>query len=134
MPKSTSDIRQAQVAPYRSVEKRTRRRFSVEYKLRIPSQADACQHGELDMLSRREKLYSGQLSIWLREYAETGAVGLSKSVLGPIPTKTPDVRRVEQLEKEDCHLQHKVGIANDCLELKRNALVTLDRLRNGSAV
>jgi hypothetical protein len=47
-----------QVSPAPELEKRTRRRFSTEYKLRIIAEADACQYGKLGAILRRENLYS----------------------------------------------------------------------------
>ena len=93
MPKSLSERPDTQVTPEPALEKRTRRQFKPEYKLRIITEADACQHGELGALLRREKLYSSQLSGWRREFAENGVTGLSKSAPGPAPSKTPDQRR-----------------------------------------
>ena len=134
MPKSHSDPFNTQVTPEPALEKRTRRQFKPEYKLRIIAEADVCQHGELGALLRREKLYSSQLSEWRREFAEHGVAGLSKSLPGPAPSKTPDQRRIEQLEKENNRLNHKLEIANDCLDLQKKALSMLDRLRSGKDV
>ena len=134
MPKSPSDLLDTQVTPEPTLEKRTRRRFSVEYKLRIIAQADACKYGELGALLRHEKLYSNQLANWRREYAQNGVAGLSKSAPGPAPSKTSDQRRIEQLEKENSRLNRKLDIANDCLDLQKKALAMLDRLRSGNDV
>ena len=134
MPKSLSERPDTQVTPEPALEKRTRRQFKPEYKLRIIAEADACQHGELGALLRREKLYSSQLSEWRREFAENGVAGLSKSAPGPAPLKTPDQRRIEQLEKENSRLNRKLEIANDCLDLQKKALSMLDRLRSGKDV
>jgi len=134
MPKPQSDRPDTQVTPEPALEKRTRRQFKPEYKLRIMAEADACQHGELGALLRREKLYSNQLSAWRREYAQHGVAGLSKSAPGPAPSKTPEQRRIEQLEKENKRLNHKLDIANDCLDLQKKALSMLDRLRSGKDV
>ncbi len=134
MPKVTSERPDTQVTPEPALEKRTRRQFKPEYKLRIIAEADVCQHGELGALLRREKLYSSQLSEWRREFAEHGVAGLSKSAPGPAPSKTPDQRRIEQLEKENSRLNHKLEIANDCLDLQKKALSMLDRLRSGKDV
>jgi transposase-like protein len=134
MPKSLSERPNTQVTPEPALEKRTRRQFKPEYKLRIIAEADACQHGELGALLRREKLYSSQLSEWRREFAENGVAGLSKSAPGPAPSKTPDQRRIEQLEKENSRLNRKLEIANDCLDLQKKALSMLDRLRSGKDV
>ena len=62
MPKSISERPDTQVTPEPAFEKRTRRQFKTEYKLRIIAEADACEYGELGALLRREKLYSSQLS------------------------------------------------------------------------
>ncbi len=134
MPKSLSERPDTQVTPEPALEKRTRRQFKPEYKLRIIAEADACQHGELGALLRREKLYSSQLSEWRREFAENGVAGLSKSAPGPAPLKTPDQRRIEQLEKENSRLNRKLEIANDCLDLQKKALSMLDHLRSGKDV
>ena len=66
MPKSASDRLDTQITPEPALEKRSRRQFVPEYKLRIIAQADACKYGELGALLRREKLYSNQLSDWRR--------------------------------------------------------------------
>ncbi len=131
MPKSASELPDNQVTPEPSLERRTRRQFTPEYKLRIIAQADACKHGELGAMLRREKLYSNQLSDWRREYAEHGVEGLSKSVPGPVASKTPEQRQIEQLKKENGRLTRKLEIANDCLDLQKKALSMLDRLRSG---
>jgi transposase len=132
MPKRRSDSISTQVTPDPILEKRTRRQFTPDYKLRILAQADACKHGELGALLRREKLYSNQLSDWRKEFAQHGVKGLSKSAPGPAPSKTVDQRRIEQLEKENSRLSRKLDIANDCLDLQKKTLTMLDRLRNGN--
>jgi transposase-like protein len=134
MPKSLSERPDTQVTPEPLLEKRSRRIFKPEYKLRIMAEADACKHGELGALLRREKLYSNQLSAWRREYAQGGIAGLTKSAPGPSPSKTPEQRRIEQLEKENNRLSRKLEIANDCLDLQKKALSMLDRLRSGKDV
>lgn len=72
VPKDSSERPMSQVTPDPKLEKRTRRIFKPEYKLRIVQEANACKHGELGALLKREKLYSNQLSDWRREYAENG--------------------------------------------------------------
>ena len=78
MPKLFTTV-EPKVMPDPKLEKRTRRIFTVEYKLSILQQADACKYGELGALLRREKLYSNQLAQWRREFAEQGIAGLKKS-------------------------------------------------------
>lgn len=134
MPKSESNRLKTQVTPEPALEKRTRRRFSAEYKLRIIAEANACKHGELGALLRREKLYSNQLADWRREFVENGVSGLSKSAPGPASSKTPELRRIDQLEKENSRLSRKLEVANDCLDLQKKALSMLDRMNSGDDV
>lgn len=134
MPKPISKHHDTQITPNPALEKRTRRKFNAEYKLRIIAEADACKYGELGALLRREKLYSSQITDWRSEFAQSGVSGLSKSAPGPAATKTPDQRRIEQLEKENSRLVRKLEVANDCLDLQKKALSMLDRLNNGSDV
>ena len=47
MPKPHPDPLNTQITPESALEKRTRRQFKPEYKLRILAEADACKHGEL---------------------------------------------------------------------------------------
>ena len=119
MPKPPSDSNTTQVIPNSVLEKRTRRQFSADYKLRIIAEADACKHGELGAILRREKLYSNQLADWRREYAQLGVWGLSKSLASPAPSTTPDQKRIAQLETDNARLSRKLDIANDCLDLQK---------------
>ena len=64
MPKPASYLPESEVIPPPALEKRTRRVFSTEYKLRILAEAERCARGELGALLRREKLYSAQLQQW----------------------------------------------------------------------
>ncbi len=86
-PATTADPK---IEPTPALEKRIRRSFTAEYKLSILQQADACKHGEIGELLRREKLYSNQLQQWRRELAEQGLDGLNKSAPGPASKKTAE--------------------------------------------
>ncbi len=132
MPKPASNLPNAEVKPTPALEKRTRRVFSTEYKLGILAEAEQCARGELGALLRRERLYSGQLQQWRRDFAGHGVEGLSKSAPGPKPSKTTEQRRIEQLEKENARLTRKLALANDCLSLQKKALSMLERTDSGS--
>lgn len=82
MTKSATQMPDLQELPDAKLEKRSRRNHSTEYKLRIIAQADACSHGELGALLRREKLYSSQVQAWRpsqRRYAVTGGEDMKKT-------------------------------------------------------
>ncbi|XKF14804.1 aminoglycoside phosphotransferase family protein [Halomonas sp. BLK-85] len=57
---------------------------------------------------------------------------LHKTSPGPTPSKTPEQKRIEALERENARLQQKLSTAEDCLSLQKKAFSMLDRLNNGS--
>lgn len=132
MPKPVTSV-DPKVKPKPELEKRTRRVFTAEYKLSIIQQADACKHGELGALLRREKLYSNQLAQWRRELAEQGVDGLKKSVPGPASKKTAEQKRIEQLEKENARLRRQVKVKDSCLMLQKKALELLENLEESAS-
>ena len=85
------------------VEKPKRRRFTADYKQRILDEADACKEpGEVGALLRREGLYSSHLAAWRRQ---------RKASLQPKKRgrkgKTPEQKRIAELEKETSRLQRE---------------------------
>ncbi len=115
-----------QIIPNPKLEKSPRRTFSTEYKLKIIQQADACKHGELGALLRREKLYSQQVSTWRKELAERGVEGLAKTQPGPTPLKTVEQKRIEQLEKENNRLKQQLQVKDSCISLQKKALALIE--------
>ena len=120
-----------QVVPDPALEKRTRRHFSTEYKLRIIAQADQCQRGELGALLRREHLYSSQIRDWRKQLAQGGEQALSKTVPGPQPRLTVEQRELERLRRDNARLTRRLEIANGCLSLQKKALQMLDQVNSG---
>ena len=60
------------------LEKPVRRRCTMEYKVGIVAEADACtETGQLGELLRREGLYSSHLSTWRRQRDEGVLAGLT---------------------------------------------------------
>ena len=115
------DLAKTEVRPDPEVEKRTRRSFSSEYRLRIIAEAELIhRHGELGALLRRENPYSNRLLTWRRQLAEGGEQALSKSVPGPKPKLTAEQREMERLHRENERLSKKLDIANGCLALQKN--------------
>jgi transposase len=132
VPKTSSPQSDTQLLPDPILEKRTRRIFKPEYKLRIIQDADACKHGELGALLRREKLYSNQLADWRREYVDKGLAGLDKSAPGPAPLKSAEQRQIETLQRQVAKLKGDLQTANDCLDIQKKVLSIVERSSNGS--
>jgi transposase-like protein len=134
VPKEPSSLPDTQVEPESTLEKRTRRTFKPEYKLRILQEAEACKHGELGALLRREKLYSNQLSQWRREYADNGVAGLSKSSPGPASKTSAEQREIDKLKRQVAKLSKDLDLANDCLDIQKKVLSILDRSNSGNTL
>jgi len=132
MPKPPSpELPDSQVEPDPVLERRTRRVFSSEYKLRI-AEADRCEHGELGPLLRREKLYHGQLQTWRRELANGGEQALSKSAPGPRARLTPEQKELDKLRRENARLSRKLAIAEDCIGLQKKLSHLIEQSRHES--
>ncbi len=128
MPKSPTQLPKAEVVPDAGLEKRSRRVFTTEYKMRILRDAEACRHGELGALLRRERLYHNQLAQWRREFDQSGVSGLAKSAPGPKPKQSAEDKRIAQLERENARLLHQLQVKDQCLELQKKALALLEHL------
>lgn len=132
MPKPSQPLN-TQVKPDPTLEKRSRRTFTGEYKLKIVRLVDECEHGEIGPLLRREKLYANQISQWRKELADHGVEGLEKSAPGPRSALTAEQKRIAQLEREVARLRRQMSIKDDCLELQKKALHMVEQLSNESS-
>ena len=120
MPKPIdSSMPAAQVVAEARLEKRSRRQFTTEYKLRIVAEAQRCKRGELGTLLRRENLYSNQLRDWRTQLAQGGAQALSKTAPGLRAQFTPEQRELEKLRRDNARLTRRLEIANGCLGLQK---------------
>jgi len=102
-------------------EKARRRRFSVEYKLRVLREADECREpGQVGALLRREGLYSSLLSEWRRQRDAGALAGMGSRRRGP-SRRDPLVRENERLRRENERLQRKLQQAELILEIQKKA-------------
>jgi len=111
------------------VAKSTRRRCTVDYKVTVLQEADACHKpGEIGALLRREGLYCSNLTVW-REPRRTGALaGLAQKKRGPAPHAThPLAARVAALEKETRWLNVRAERAEALVELQKSLHAAGDR-------
>jgi len=103
----------------------TRRRFSVAYKRRILAEADACPHGQVGALLRREGLYYSHLTKWRGE-REAGR--LTERARGP--KANPDRAQVERLARENATLKRKLEQAEAIIAAQKKLARLLDSQEN----
>ena len=104
------------------MHKPKRRKFSARYKRDIVAEANACtEPGAVGALLRREGLYSSHLVNWRRELEAGGIAALEGKKPGPKPKKSPEQRRIEQLEKEKAALEKELRISRALIELQKKA-------------
>ena len=82
-------------------EKKPRRRFTAQYKLRIVEEADMLKEsGQIGALLRREGLYSSNLTTWRRQRDEGQLQALSPKKRGrKAQQKNPLAERVARFEQ-----------------------------------
>lgn len=104
-----------------TLERPRRRTFTAEYKLRVLQQADAATAlGAIGALLRREGLYSSLLTTWRRERAAGALAGLTPKQRGPQPRKlSAEARRIQQLERENTSLRHRLKQAETIIEFQK---------------
>ena len=110
-----------------------RRRFSLDYKLRILAEADASSiPGQIAALLRREGLYSSNLSAW-RHQRDAGQLS-ALSPLKPGPKskdRNPLEGRVKELEKEKRALERKLKRAEWLLDISKKGAELMEKMTLG---
>jgi len=96
-----------------------RRRFSAAEKQRILRAADACAHGELGALLRREGIYHSQLTDWRTQLAKRGSDGLQPQRPGPTPKYDAKDREIQVLNNKVKKLEKELTIVNGLVELQK---------------
>ncbi len=102
-------------------EKPRRRKFSVQYKLRILQLADSCTDpGSLGRLLRREGLYSSNLTTWRRQRDKGVLQGLQPAKRGRKPSEpNPLLPELEKLRKENVRLEKRLKRAEFIIEVQK---------------
>jgi transposase-like protein len=110
----------------------TRRKYSVEFKLRILDEAARCvEPGSVRAMLRREGIYSSHLRRWRMEQAEGGLEALAGKRPGPEPKPMDSFEeRAKELEKENRALKRRLKRAELLLTIQKKASelmgITLD--------
>ena len=102
-------------------EKKPRRKFTAQYKLRIISEADACKEpGQVGVLLRSEGLYSSNLNTWRRQKEKGLLEALSPKKRGrKEKEKNPLTQRVARLERENKQLRKKLKQAETIIDVQK---------------
>jgi len=114
MTNATSNGSSTRAPSTQIVEKPKRRRFSIEDKVRILREADACESGTIGAFLRSEGIYSSQLYAWRRERerGDLDSGALRKRAVAR-EAKRVDTQRIVELEREIRKLKRR----NERLEL-----------------
>lgn len=104
------------------LEKPKRRRFSIEEKLRILREADACTSGTIGAMLRREGIYSSHLSAWRRQRDRGGLdTGMLRERAKREGEDEVARRRIAELERENRKLQRRMQRAELILDIQKKA-------------
>lgn len=103
------------------LEKPVRRRFSADYKLRILSEAEACQQpGQLGTLLRREGLYSSHWTAWRRQRHAGALAALKPKPRGRKPQPAnPLAADNERLRRENERLAARLKQAETIIDVQK---------------
>jgi transposase-like protein len=103
------------------VGKATRRRFPVDYKLKVLEPADRCQGtGQLGALLRREGLYHSNLQLWRRQREQGILSGLTPHKRGRKPPPGRQlVEENEQLKRQNQRLSQQLRKAEIIIEFQK---------------
>ena len=109
-------------------EKPERRRFAVEYKLRILAETDRCTEvGQVGELLRREGLYSSLLSTWRKQRDEGVLAGLTPKRRGrKAKPKNPLADEMARLQRENERLKTKLRQAELVIDVQKKVSEMLD--------
>jgi transposase len=118
------------------VAKASRRRFTVDYKLKILDQADACQQpGELGALLRREGLYSSSLALWRHQRQQGILTGLTPKTRGRKPNQQSQlVADNEQLKRQNQKLSKRLQQAEIIIEFQKKLAEALGIPLKGDSI
>jgi transposase len=121
MPKPPNPETATEVVPEPQNDRRQRRRFSKEEKLRILREAEACERGEVAALLRREGIYSSHLTQWRQQLQAHGEEGLDPKRSGRKPLREEKDKHIDKLERKAAKLERELLVARKLIELQGKA-------------
>ena len=109
-----------------------RRQFSAAEKLRIVRAADACAHGELGALLRREGIYQTLVAEWAKARGAQRAGRTYRRDRKPRSTQSHEASRAVKLETENARLTRHLIQMQAALDVMSKALRLLELLSDSS--
>ncbi len=121
MERTESVVKEQAVPSSEVLERPVRRRFSVEYKLKILAEADACtETGQLGELFRREGLCSSHLTTWRKQRDEGVLAGLTPKRRGrKAKPKNPLADENKRLQRENERLKEHLRQAELIIDVQK---------------
>src|SRR5450631_4162932 len=96
-----------------------RRQFSGSEKRRLIAEAERCKDaGTLGAFLRREHIYSSMISGWRKQIGMANQAALAPKRRGPKPDTS--ARQIQQLERDNARLRHKLERAELIIDAKKN--------------
>jgi transposase-like protein len=101
-----------------------RRQFSGSEKRRLLAEAERCKEaGTLGAFLRRERIYSSMITSWRKQVGVADQAALSPKRRGPKPD--PSARQIQQLERDNARLRHKLERAELIIDAQKKLCVAL---------
>lgn len=109
-------------------KKKKRRILTVDYKLRILKEIDACADEiEVGAVLRREKLYSAQVKAWRKLQEEKEVNANVEKKRGPKPSENSEVlEELRRLQKENKKLQERLLKAETIIAVQKKISIQLE--------
>lgn len=118
MPKS-GQVKQGSGSGAEVKAPKRRRVFSPAEKLRIVREAAACPPGEVQVLLRREGIYSSHLAAWRRALEAHGVEGMAGRQRGRKAKFDAKDRRIQELEKQLLVARKELEVQQAMVELQK---------------
>src|SRR5450759_1160271 len=101
-----------------------RRKFSGSEKRRLLAEAERCKAaGTLGAFLRRERIYSSMIASWRKQVGVADQTALAPKKRGPKPD--PSARHIQQLERDNARLRHKLDRAELIIDAQKKLCVAL---------
>ena len=101
-----------------------RRQFSGSEKRRLIAEAERCKDaGMLGAFLRREHIYSSMISGWRKQIGMANQAALAPKRRGPKPDAS--ARQIQQLERDNARLRHKLERAELIIDAQKKLCVAL---------